>query len=129
MTPSRPKILIVDDEAPFAEWLSEEVRERFPDCEVAVAHDGYSAGEAIGLSRPEAVILDLRMPGIDGFEVCRRIKSNPLLKNISVIALTGDASPDARARIMGLGAEACLSKPPDLAGLFAELAKVFGGSG
>ncbi len=123
LKPFRPRILIVDDEKAFAELLSEEIQERFPDCELLIANDGYSAGEIIGLSKPAAVILDLHLPGIDGFEVCRRIKSNPLLKSTCVIAVTADTSAEARARMLRLGATACMSKPLDFAILCSALSK------
>lgn len=118
-----PKVLIVDDEKPVAKWLGEEVTERFPGCEVILAFDGYSAGEIIGLSKPEVIILDIHMPGIDGFEVCRSVKSNPLFKDPHVIAITGDTSEATIRRILKMGAAACLGKPVDLDILSGELSK------
>jgi DNA-binding response OmpR family regulator len=118
-----PKVLIVDDETPVAKWLGEEVTERFPGCEVLLAFDGYSAGEIIGLSKPEVIILDIHMPGIDGFEVCRSVKSNPLFKDPHVIAITGDNSEATCRRILKMGAAACLGKPVDLDLLSGELSK------
>jgi excisionase family DNA binding protein len=123
LEPSRPKVLIVDDDKQVVQWLAEEIRERFPDCEVIMAFDGYSAGEIIGASKPEVIILDLRMPGIDGFEVCRRIKSNPLLRDARVIAVTADTSEEAGSRILRMGASACLTKPLDMEVLSGELSK------
>ena len=124
LQPEPPKILIVDDEKPFAKWLAEEIRERHADYEVMEVHDGYSAGERVGLTKPDVVILDLNMPGMDGFEVCRRIKSNPLTQRAGVIAVTGHTSPSARSRIIRMGASACLQKPLDLAAIMDEIAKV-----
>lgn len=118
-----PRVLIVDDDKPFTKWLTAEIHERLAECEVIQAHDGYSAGEMVGLAKPQAVILDLHIPGLDGFEVCRRIKANPLLKHIRVIAVTGDATPAVRSRIIEVGADACLSKPVDVPQLISELAK------
>ena len=123
LEPSRLTVLIVDDEKQVAQWLAEEVRERFPGCEVILAFDGYSAGERIGLSKPEVIILDLHMPALDGFEICRSVKSNPLLKDARVIAITGDSSDVIRRRILRMGAAACLRKPVDLNLLSGELSK------
>jgi excisionase family DNA binding protein len=120
------RILIADDEEPFTKWLKEEIGERYPHLDVVVAHDGYSAGEMVGLAKPDVVILDLHMPGIDGFEVCRRIKANPLIKHICVIAVTADASPLVRSRILKLGACVCLVKPFDSAVVLAEITKAIG---
>jgi excisionase family DNA binding protein len=120
---SPPRVLVVDDEPPFAQWLEEEIRDRYPDFEVILAHDGYSAGEIVGLVKPEVIVLDLHIPGMDGFEVCARIKSNPRTRNASVIAITADPSAQARSRILELGACACLEKPFDASLLLGEIAK------
>jgi len=126
LQPSAQNILIVDDEKSFAKWLAEEIGERYPRLEVSVAHDGYSAGEIVGLVKPAVIILDLYMPGIDGFEVCRRIKSNPQTMQTAVIAVTADPDPQIEARIMKLGARAYLTKPLDVDVLMAEIGKVLG---
>jgi excisionase family DNA binding protein len=120
------KILIVDDEKAFAKWLAEEIGQRYPQSEVSVAFDGYSAGEIVGLVRPAVIILDLHMPGMDGFEVCRSIKSNPLIQQTAMIAVTADPNPEYIGRIIGLGACACLPKPLDLDALVAEIDKALG---
>jgi excisionase family DNA binding protein len=124
LRPETTKILIVDDEKSFAKRLAEEVGQRYPQSEVSVAFDGYSAGEMVGLVRPEVIILDLQMPGMDGYEVCRRIKSNPLIKETAVIAITADRNSQRIDRIIGLGARACLPKPLDVDSLIAEIDKV-----
>lgn len=128
LKPSRPKILIVDDDKHFAKWLQEEIQERFPNCDVILAFNGYTAGEIIGHSKPQVIILDLHMPGIDGFEVCSRLQSNPLFKDTCVIAVTGDTATDASSRILNMGARACLSKPLDMNVLTDELTKSLGQS-
>lgn len=118
-----PKILIVDDEPSFAKWLAEELSERYPQSEVHLAFDGYSAGEMVGLIKPAAILLDIHMPDIDGFEVCRRIKSNPLISQAAIIAVTADPDPERMQQILGMGACACLTKPVDLDALSAEIDK------
>jgi len=117
-----PKILVVDDEPSVTEWLAAEIRARRPDWEVVEAHDGFRAGELVGSLRPDVVILDLRMPGLDGFEVCRRIKAGPKTKDTAVIAITAYPSPEAEERILACGAQAYLTKPLDTEALMAELA-------
>jgi len=126
LQPTVVKILIVDDEKSFAKWLAEEIGERYPRSEVSVAHNGYSAGEIVGLVKPAVIILDLHMPGMDGFEVCRRIKSNPQTMQAAVIAVTGDPDPQIEARIMKLGARAYLTKPLDVDVLLAEIGNALG---
>ena len=107
-TPS--KVLLVDDEREFVQTLSERLLMR--DVGSAVAYDGESALQMISQDEPEVMILDLKMPGIDGIEVLRRVKStNP---EIEVIILTGHGSETDRHICMDLGAFAYLQKPVDI---------------
>ena len=104
------KLLLVDDEREFVQTLSERLLLR--DMGSAVAYDGESALKLIKEDEPEVMILDLKMPGIDGIEVLRRVKeSNP---DIEVIILTGHGSDADREVCMKLGAFAYLQKPVDI---------------
>jgi CheY-like chemotaxis protein len=109
--PSR--VLLVDDEREFVQTLSERLEMR--DVGSAVAYDGESALRIVEDDEPEVIILDLRMPGIDGIEVLRRVKrSHP---HIEVIILTGHGSEEDRKTCMDLGAFAYLQKPVDIEAL------------
>jgi len=104
------KVLLVDDEREFVQTLSERLLMR--DMGSAVAYDGESALNMIAEDEPEVMILDLKMPGIDGIEVLRRVKqSRP---EIEVIILTGHGSEADRETCMKLGAFAYLQKPVDI---------------
>jgi CheY-like chemotaxis protein len=104
------KILLVDDEREFVQTLSERLMIR--DMGSAVAYDGESALELIKEDEPEVMILDLRMPGIDGLEVLKRVKrTNPY---IEVIILTGHGSDLDRDMCLELGAFAYMQKPVDI---------------
>ena len=104
------KVLLVDDEREFVQTLSERLLLR--EMGSAVAYDGESALALIKDDEPEVMILDLKMPGIDGIEVLRRVKStNP---DIEVIMLTGHGSETDREVCMNLGAFAYLQKPVDI---------------
>ena len=104
------KVLLVDDEREFVQTLSERLLMR--DMGSAVAFDGESALDLIKDEEPEVMILDLKMPGIDGIEVLRRVKStNP---DIEVIILTGHGSEQDRKVCMDLGAFAYMHKPVDI---------------
>lgn len=107
-TPS--KVLLVDDEREFVQTLSERLIMR--DMGSAVAYDGESALTMIEEEEPEVMILDLKMPGIDGIEVLRRVKSTR--PDIEVIILTGHGSEEDRKQCMALGAFAYLQKPVDI---------------
>jgi len=61
--------------------------------------------------QPHIMTLDLIMPGIDGFHLCKSLKADPATKGIRIIAITGDPSAGNAAKIVRLGAEVCLSKP------------------
>lgn len=119
-------ILIVSDEKSFVKRLAEDVGRRYPQSEVSVAFDGYSAGELVGLIKPTVIILDLQMQGTDGYEVCRRIKANPQIRQAAIIALTAESSPKLVSKITSLGACACFSKPLDVDALGVEIDKALG---
>jgi two-component system response regulator CpxR len=104
------KVLLVDDEREFVQTLSERLSLR--DMGSAVAFDGESALKLVHEEEPEVMILDLKMPGIDGIEVLRRVKETQ--PGIEVIILTGHGSEADRQTCMDLGAFAYLQKPVDI---------------
>ena len=104
------KVLLVDDEREFIQTLSERLMMR--DMGSAVAYDGESALKLIREDEPEVIIVDLKMPGIDGFEVLRTVKETH--PQIEVIIVTGHGSEEDRLRCMDLGAFAYLQKPVDI---------------
>jgi len=104
------KVLLVDDEREFVQTLSERLLMR--DMGSAVAYDGESALAMIGEDEPEVMILDLKMPGIDGIEVLKRVKQTR--PEIEVIILTGHGSEADRTTCLKLGAFAYLQKPVDI---------------
>jgi CheY-like chemotaxis protein/cytidylate kinase len=104
------KVLLVDDEREFVETLSERLIMRHMGS--AVAYDGESALDLIKEDEPEVMILDLKMPGIDGIEVLKRVKATR--PEIEVIILTGHGSEGDRDVCMELGAFAYLNKPVDI---------------
>ncbi len=107
-------ILVVDDEPSVADWLAGEITEMRPDAKLHAAYDGFAAGELVASESPDVVLLDLRMPGMDGFEVCRRIKSRPGGRRVRVIAMTAHHSEEAESAIRDAGADAYLVKPIEL---------------
>ncbi|KJS32886.1 MAG: histidine kinase [Desulfatitalea sp. BRH_c12] len=111
------KILLVDDEREFVQTLSERLLMR--DMGSAVAYDGESALEVVREDEPDVMILDLKMPGIDGIEVLRRVKTTQ--PEIEVIILTGHGSEADRLVCMQLGAFAYLQKPVDVEELSATI--------
>ncbi|MFH1124856.1 MAG: response regulator [Pseudomonadota bacterium] len=104
------KVLLVDDEREFVQTLSERLLMR--DMGSAVAYDGESALHMVSEDEPEVMILDLKMPGIDGIEVLKRVKETR--PEIEVIILTGHGSDGDKETCMKLGAFAYLQKPVDI---------------
>jgi two-component system, OmpR family, response regulator CpxR len=104
------KVLLVDDEREFVQTLSERLLMR--EMGSVVAYDGESALTMVNEDEPEVMILDLKMPGIDGIEVLRRVKETR--PEIEVIILTGHGSEADRETCMKLGAFAYLQKPADI---------------
>lgn len=113
------KVLLVDDEREFVETLSERLLMR--DVGAAVVYDGESALDVVREDEPEVMILDLKMPGINGIEVLRRVKrSKP---EVEVIILTGHGSEEDKRTCMELGAFDYLHKPVDINRLSESLEK------
>ena len=104
------KVLLVDDEREFIQTLSERLILR--DMGPAVAYDGESALKLINEDEPDVMIVDLKMPGIDGLEVLRKVKASR--PEIEVIILTGHGHEADRELCMKLGAFAYLQKPLDI---------------
>jgi DNA-binding response OmpR family regulator len=103
------RILIVDDEPNIVvplEFLMR--REGF---DVAVAGDGQAALDALAASVPDLVILDVMLPKLSGFEVCRRIRADPRLAGLKVLMLTAKGRDQEVEKGLGLGADAYVTKP------------------
>jgi two-component system, OmpR family, response regulator CpxR len=104
------KVLLVDDEREFVQTLSERLGMR--DIGSAAAFDGESALAMVSEDEPEVMLLDLRMPGIDGIEVLKKVKAEH--PDIEVVILTGHGTDVDRKQCMALGAFAYLEKPVDI---------------
>jgi excisionase family DNA binding protein len=118
------RVLIVDDDPQLGRFIAELIRMRDPQVETEIARDGFEAGVKVESFRPHALVLDLMTPGMDGFEVCRRLRARPTLNHIRIVAVTGIPSHENVERILAAGADACLPKPIDSERLLAELGLV-----
>jgi excisionase family DNA binding protein len=107
----RKRVLVVDDEAGIRDVIAESLTRRTMPYEVMTAADGFEAGRLVATFRPDVVRLDLRMPGLDGFQVCRTIKGDSETTSTVVIAMTGYHTVETEARIVECGAVRCLAKP------------------
>ncbi|NEP01036.1 MAG: response regulator [Symploca sp. SIO2E9] len=111
VTPSKDQgfILVVDDNPNNLAVISEALTEA--GFEIAVAIDGNSAIEQVADDPPDLILLDMMMPGIDGFETCQRLKANPLTNEIPVIFTTALAETADKIRGFNLGAVDYITKP------------------
>jgi putative two-component system response regulator len=114
-----PAVLVVDDGAANRELI--EACLAGVDCYVRTAEDGPSALKAVQASPPDLVLLDVQMPGMDGYEVCRRIKANPTSRLIPVVMLTSLDQTNDRIRALDAGADDFMTKPVDRVELVARV--------
>jgi excisionase family DNA binding protein len=112
-----PKILVVDDQQDFVDLVLDALRDLMPGARLEGACGGYEALLRIGSLQPHLLVLDLRMPGLDGFEVCRRVKEAPATKGTRIVAMTGFDDDQAEQLALTCGADAFISKSAGLATL------------
>jgi len=108
---SANRVLVVDDDAQFNSFLCELLRTEQPQLDIACAFDGFDAGRMVQRHRPSIVLLDIMMPGLDGVEVCRRLKADPDTQHIRIVAMTGHYSDALADRLAAVGAHCLLRKP------------------
>ena len=104
------RILIVDDDKNMALTIERTLKLKNK-YELEMAFDGFDAGRKVSMFKPDLVILDIKMPGMDGYEVTKRIKSLPELVNTKIIAISAFFDDKGRENILSLGADACMDKP------------------
>ena len=118
------KILIVDDEEPLRRFLRRTLTRHIPQAELFEAQDGFEAGKFITDKLPHLVILDLRIPGVDGFRVCANIREDSRFKNTKILAITGYGTNENRERILKAGADDYLPKPFEAKSFIAKVFKL-----
>jgi excisionase family DNA binding protein len=117
------RVLIVDDDALFRQGAVEFLSRR-EGITVKDAGDGFTAGRMVSEFLPHVVVLDLLMPGVDGFEVCRSVKGSTRTRHIAILVLTGFPTDDNLKRARDCGADVCLAKPVELDDLHAEVLRL-----
>ena len=103
------KILIADDNQPNVELLEAYLAE--VDCDTAIATDGQETLEKVAQFLPDLVLLDIMMPKLNGFEVCRQLKSDPATRHIMIVMVTALGEPGDIERAVASGCDDFLSKP------------------
>jgi two-component system, cell cycle response regulator len=113
------RVLVVDDILANVRLLEAKLSAEY--FEVVTAMNGLDALDAIQRSKPDIILLDVMMPGIDGIEVCRRIKANPATQHIPVVMITALDQPEDRVRGLEAGADDFLTKPVNDISLFCRI--------
>jgi two-component system, OmpR family, response regulator len=104
-------LLVIDDDKTFNTLVASCIREKFPDFDIIQAYDGFEAGVQLSSKHPRCIILDLDLPGIDGFELCRKINENKEYGKPAVIVVTGLQDEEDEKKIENLGIVKFFRKP------------------
>ncbi|MCE5228102.1 response regulator [bacterium] len=121
-----PRIMCLDDDNDFLTLMQHAIMAKLPTAQLTALNDGYDALVSIGASQPDLLVLDMRMPNIDGAEVCRRLKENPITSELPIIIVTGHDTPDQHEELAHLNVDEILSKSTpidELAGQIADFVK------
>ena len=113
------RILVVDDVEPNVRLLEAKLTLEY--YEVLTAMDGQTAIEIASAERPDIILLDVMMPGMDGFETCRRLKADPVTRHIPVVLVTALDGREDKIRGLEAGADDFVTKPIDDVILFARV--------
>ncbi len=110
MMKGKRQILIADDEPHIIELVRMILEDKY---EVIAAEDGNEAMELLKKNRPNLILLDVMMPGINGFEICERLKSDPKTKDIKIAMISAKVQEKDIIKGLRLGAEYYFTKPFD----------------
>ncbi len=118
------RVLIVDDEGLTRRMISRILGPAYPDIELYEAEDGFEAGHKIEELMPSLILLDIRLPGINGLKVCQWIRRNKKLRGTKVLVMTAFSKNRAKTKVLKAGANDFLSKPFDAETLLAKVSKL-----
>jgi excisionase family DNA binding protein len=111
------RILIVDDDEGYADMVKEVLRDKLSSCEITITQDGYEALIMLGELKPDLVVLDLMMPGIDGFKVLDLLANRKTSYDLKVLILSGNLTTSAVERLKRSRADRWIAKPVSAAEL------------
>ena len=105
------RVLIVDDEIHVRRVVMKSFAKNIPEAKLYEAGDGFEAGKLVLDALPDLVILDLKLPGVDGFRVCANIREDDRFKHTKILAITGQDTAENKNKILRAGADDYLPKP------------------
>ncbi len=118
---ARRRVIAVDDDPIQLKALGRAFKRWSDKIEVTLVDNGIDALVEIGSVRPHALVLDVYMPGLDGIEVCKRLKSNPATRDIAVIVTSGRMTAEIEQAARAAGARRVLRKPVDVNAIVEEV--------
>jgi len=108
------RVFVIDDEPEIGQLIKDLLDSKLPGTEIKIAYNGFVAGRIVTEYMPDMIILDIMLPGVNGFEVCREIRKIPHMGDTKILAVTGYDTPENRQKIMESGADDYLTKPMDI---------------
>ena len=111
LQPGLPHVLVVDDDRQLLNALKRAMKPFQERVRFSAAESGIAALVQVGDLKPNALVLDVHMPDMDGLEVCRQLKAKPATAWMEVVMMTGKHSPDLERKAISVGARALWSKP------------------
>ena len=117
-----PKILLVEDNEMNLDMLSRRLRRK--QFEVVVAMDGQEGIDKVHEDRPDLILMDMSLPGLDGWEATRRLKADPATRDIPVLALTAHAMSEDRQKALAAGCDEYDTKPVEFPRLLRKIAEL-----
>jgi len=122
MPEKKKRILFIEDEPDQVMMIS--LRLEKNGYEVISAMEGEAGLQIAAKEKPDLILVDVLMPGIDGFEVCRRLRKDPVTKRIPIISTTAAGMDDVEHRCITAGADDCVRKPYDSTDLLMKIRRL-----
>lgn len=122
----RKRILVVDDDKIVVETIVQSLEEDEHGYDIISASDGFEASQQVKHFKPDLLILDIMMPDINGYDVCKELKSAPETQSTKIVVLSAYLDEENYKKMKEFGADACYSKPLPLDELKKEIAGLLG---
>lgn len=121
----QPKILVIEDDPAFRSFIRDAL-EIFPRLQIQEAADGMQGALLLGIWNPTMIILDIRMPNVNGIEFLRLLRKNPATCNMKILVVSAQLSDDVREELRSLNVENMLEKPVRLSNFLTEFQTLLG---
>ena len=123
---NRLKVLIVDDEEIVRQVVQRIVKRKYPDSIIFETSDGFTAGKLLAAEEITFLVLDIKMQGMNGFDVMKQIKNDPRLGSPDILVITGYPEDGLKENVKSLGARGLLIKPFGVEEFNDEMEKIIG---